>query len=82
MANIKSQIKRIKTNEKQRLLNKSAKSALRTQIKKTKLSIENEAPSVTADIQKSFSMIDKAAKNHLIHKNKAARWKSQLKAKK
>ena len=82
MANIKSQIKRIKTNEKKRLHNKSVKSALRTQIKKTKLSIANEVPNAQSDIQKSFSMIDRAAKNHLIHKNKAARWKSQLQLKK
>lgn len=52
--------------------NKDKKSAMKTAIKKARLNLSNESLSA------AFSKVDKAAKTHLIHKNKAARIKSRL----
>ena len=63
MANIKSQIKRIKTNEKARLRNQSVKSELKTYVRRVREAIEAG---------------DKAASKGIIHKNQAANRKSKL----
>lgn len=47
--------------------------------KTTKLRVKNQIKHVTAEsLSQTFSIIDKAAKSHVIHKNKAARLKSRL----
>lgn len=79
MPNIKSAIKRVKTNEKRRLLRASQKSALRTSIK----SFEKAVASSSADSAKealvaASKKLDKAVTKGLIHKNAAARKKSRL----
>ena len=81
MANIKSQIKRIKTNEKARQRNKATKSALKTSIRRFR-----EA-AATGDTAKSVELarvanrqLDKAASSGVIHKNQAANRKSAIAA--
>ncbi|MGK7944140.1 MAG: 30S ribosomal protein S20 [Microcystaceae cyanobacterium] len=86
MANIKSAIKRIKVSERNRLRNKSYKSAVRTLMKKYFLAVEacEEAPSSEQkeEIQKylsaAYSKIDKAVKRGVLHPNNGARKKARL----
>lgn len=73
MPNIKSAKKRVLISKAKNQANKAAKSALRTSIKKAR------AEGAGADAIKAASInVDKAAGKGLIHKNKAARLKSQL----
>lgn len=72
MANIKSAKKRVRVIEAKTLQNKSTKSALKTAIKKANVSKDAEAVKV------AIKKVDQAAAKGLIHKNKAARKKSQL----
>jgi small subunit ribosomal protein S20 len=79
VANIKSQIKRIKTNEKARQRNKAAKSALKTTIRRFREATE------AGDVDKAQQLartanraLDKAASKGVIHKNQAANRKSAI----
>lgn len=78
MPNIKSAKKRVLTTEVKTLQNKAFKSALKTSIKKADTAIttgaENKAESFTAAVKN----IDKAVSKGILHKNAAARKKSQL----
>lgn len=79
MPNIKSQAKRVKTNEKRRQFNASFKSAMRTAIKNVELAVENkdiEAAKVAYDT--ANKRLDKAVAKGICHKNFAARQKSRL----
>ncbi|MEZ0065674.1 small subunit ribosomal protein S20 [Streptacidiphilus sp. MAP12-20] len=79
MANIKSQIKRIKTNEKARQRNKAVKSSLKTAIRKTREAVEAgdfEKAGVLA--REASKELDKAVSKGVIHKNQAANKKSAL----
>ncbi len=79
MANIKSAIKRAKTNEVQRLHNSSQKSAMRTEIKKFLTAVQNQdKEQATVLLKEATRCLDKAATKGLIHKNTAARKKSRL----
>lgn len=79
MANIKSQIKRIGTNEKARQRNASAKSALRTAIKKVKVAVEAKDAALAEELlAEAFRLIDKSVSDGVQHKNTAARQKSEL----
>ena len=82
MANIKSQIKRIKTNEKARQRNKAVKSSLKTAIRKAREAVEAGAvEKATALTREAGKKLDKAASKGVIHKNQAANKKSALAAK-
>lgn len=82
MPNIKSAIKRVKTNEKRRAQNAAAKSALRTAIKKFEATLaSNDLESAKAAFAVAIKKIDKAASKGLIHKNAASRQKSRLQKK-
>ena len=76
MANIKSQIKRNRQNEKRRLRNRAVRSELRTQQKaaETAAGTDGEAEALRGAIKS----IDKAAAKGVLHKNTAARRKSRL----
>ncbi|MBN3525865.1 30S ribosomal protein S20 [Paenibacillus apiarius] len=79
MPNIKSAVKRVKTNDKRRLLNASQKSALRTAVKAADISLaNNEAETAQAAVALASKKLDKAVTKGLIHKNAAARKKSRL----
>ena len=79
MANIKSQIKRIKTNEKARLRNKSVKSSLKTAIRKYRAAADaGDAAAATTLMRDASKMLDKAASKGVIHANQAANRKSAM----
>ncbi len=79
MANIKSQIKRIGTNEKARLRNKSVKSSLKTSVRRFRAAADagdkDQAVILLRDASKA---LDKAASKGVIHPNQAANKKSAL----
>lgn len=79
MPNIKSAVKRVKTNDKRRLLNASQKSALRTAVKAADTALaNNEAETAKAAVALASKKLDKAVTKGLVHKNAAARKKSRL----
>ncbi|GAC42322.1 30S ribosomal protein S20 [Paenibacillus popilliae] len=79
MPNIKSAVKRVKTNEKRRLLNASQKSALRTAVKAADAALaNNEVETAKGAIALASKKLDKAVTKGLVHKNAAARKKSRL----
>jgi len=76
MANHKSALKRIRTNEKRRVLNRYQHKTTRNAIKALRLATDkSDAASKLAGV---ISMIDKLAKRNVIHNNKAANLKSKL----
>src|ERR1043166_8296868 len=79
VANIKSQIKRNKQNEKARLRNKAVKSELKTEIRKFREAAEaGDAEAATAQLRVASRKLDKAASKGVIHKNQAANRKSAI----
>jgi small subunit ribosomal protein S20 len=79
VANIKSQIKRIATNEKARLRNKSVKSSLKTSIRKFREAADaGERDTALALLKTASRDLDKAASKGVIHKNQAANRKSAM----
>ena len=86
MANNKSAKKRIEIAERNRLINKSYKSTVRTLTKKTLESCKNfkKNPNddnknlVNISLNKTFSLIDKAVKKNVLHKNNGANKKSKI----
>jgi small subunit ribosomal protein S20 len=81
VANIKSQLKRIKTNEKARQRNKATKSALKTSIRRFRDAADaGEVAQATELAQAASRALDKAASKGIIHKNQAANRKSAVAA--
>jgi len=79
VANIKSQLKRIKTNAIRTERNKAVKSELRTWIRKFRAAAESGDAAATADALKVASTkLDKAVSKGVIHKNNAANKKSSM----
>ena len=79
MANIKSQIKRIKTNEAARLRNKAVKSSLKTSVRRTRAAIATgDADATATALRDANRALDKAVSKGVIHKNQAANRKSAL----
>ena len=79
MANIKSQIKRNRTNELARERNKAAKSAVRTAIKKVRVAVEaKDLVAAEAALVSAFRLIDKSVSDGIQHKNTAARQKGEI----
>ena len=86
MANTKSAKKRILVAERNRQVNKSYKSTVKTFIKKTLTSCENYKKNpnvenkdlVIASLNAAYSLIDKAVKKNVLHKNNGANKKSRI----
>jgi small subunit ribosomal protein S20 len=79
VANIKSQIKRIKTNEKARQRNKAVKSELKTAIRRTRDAVAaGDAEKATTAARDASRKLDKAVSKGVLHKNNAANKKSAL----
>jgi small subunit ribosomal protein S20 len=79
VANIKSQLKRIKTNEKARQRNKAVKSSLKTAIRKFRTAAAaGDADKAEAALRDASRALDKAASKGVIHKNNAANRKSAM----
>jgi small subunit ribosomal protein S20 len=79
LANISSQIKRNKQNEKRRIRNRVARGSARTAVKKAQVQLESgKSEESNKSVLEPISVLDKAAQKGIIHKNNAARRKSKL----
>ena len=79
MANIKSQIKRIKQNEKRHERNKAVKSGLKTAVRKFREAAEAGDKDKALELGRDANrQLDKAASKGVIHKNQAANRKSAI----
>ncbi|SNU00987.1 SSU ribosomal protein S20P [Ruaniaceae bacterium KH17] len=79
MANIKSQIKRNRTNEEARQRNKSVKSELKTYVRKTREAVDaGDKEAAEEALQVASRKLDKAVSKGVIHANQAANRKSKL----
>jgi small subunit ribosomal protein S20 len=78
MANIKSQKKRILTNEKRHERNKSVRSELKTRIKRADEAAGAGADDSAEKVRRAVKALDMAAAKGVIHKNQAAKRKSKL----
>jgi small subunit ribosomal protein S20 len=79
VANIKSQIKRNRQNERRQERNKAIRSRLRTEAKKVGQAIDSgDADATASQLRTTGSLLDKAASRGVIHKRTAARRKSRL----
>jgi len=79
VANIKSQIKRVKTNEKARLRNKSVLSSIKTAIRRYRDALKGgDAAVITAELRNASKALDVAVSKGVLHKNNAANKKSSM----
>ena len=78
MANIKSAKKRVKVNAARALRNKRVKSNLKTMLKKADAAVSTNAEDKREVTVHAIKTLDKACAKGIMHKNKAARKKSQL----
>lgn len=79
MANIKSQIKRIRTNRKATERNKAYKSELRTAIRRVREAVAaGDASAASSALKYASKKLDKAVSKGVIHKNQAANRKSKI----
>lgn len=78
MPNIKSSKKRVKVNKTKAMANKSRRTYLKTVLKQADLAVANSDSEKEAVIKLAIKKIDQAAAHGLMHKNCAARKKSQL----
>ena len=79
MANIKSQIKRIRTNEAARVRNKAVKSELKTHVRRVREAVAaGDKDAATVALRSATTKLDKAVSKGVIHANQAANRKSSL----
>jgi small subunit ribosomal protein S20 len=79
VANIKSQIKRIRTNEAARMRNKSVKSSLKTAIRRFRVAAESgDRDRAVEAMRAAARQLDKAVSSGVIHRNQAANKKSAM----
>jgi small subunit ribosomal protein S20 len=79
VANIKSQIKRIKTNEKARLRNKPVASSIKTAVRKFRAAVvAGDHAVITTELRTASKALDVAVAKGVIHKNAAANKKSSM----
>jgi small subunit ribosomal protein S20 len=79
VANIKSQIKRIGTNERRRLRNKAVKSELKTAVRRFREAADSgDSAAATSALRSASRLLDKAASKGVIHSNQAANRKSAM----
>ena len=78
MANIKSQIKRNRQNERRRMHNKVARSELKTRVKRAAEGLESGADDAGDRVRAAQKRLGKAAEKGIVHKNQAARRTSRL----
>lgn len=78
MPNIKSAIKRVRTNETKNAQNAHMRSTMRSTVKKAEQALLNKDENASDSIKAAIKQVEKAASKGLIHKNTAARRKSRL----
>ena len=82
MPNVKSAIKRVEIAKKRNAINTARKSAMKTAIKRFEQSLASgEQEQIHASFKRALQAVDKNASRGIIHKNTAARKKSQLQKK-
>jgi small subunit ribosomal protein S20 len=78
LAHSKSALKRWRQNERHRERNKTVRSSSRTAVKKARTGIADGSDDAEAAVREAISVLDRAAKRNVIHKNAASRHKSRL----
>jgi small subunit ribosomal protein S20 len=78
LANIKSQIKRNRQNEKRRVRNRTVRGAARTAVAQARNAFTEGSPETKEAVLKAISMLDQAAGKGVIHPNNASRRKGRL----
>ena len=79
MANIKSQIKRVKTNNKAQARNKSVSSSVKTAVRKFREAVvKGDAATTTAELRAASKALDVAVAKGVVHRNTAANKKSSM----
>jgi small subunit ribosomal protein S20 len=78
LANIKSQIKRNRQNEKRRVRNRTFRGAARTAVNNARAAFAQNEPNTKEAVMKAISALDKAAQKGVLHPNNAARRKGRL----
>lgn len=78
MPNIKSAIKRVRTNDTKNAQNSHVKSAMRSSIKKAETALTNKDDNASDTVKAAIKQVEKASSKGLIHKNTAARKKARL----
>lgn len=78
MPNIKSAIKRVRTNETKNAQNAHQRSTMRSTVKKAEQALLNKDDNASDSVKAAIKQVEKAASKGLIHKNTAARRKSRL----
>jgi small subunit ribosomal protein S20 len=78
MPNIKSAVKRVRTNETKNARNTQVKSAMRSSVKKADHAVANNEENANNTVKVAIQQVEKAASKGLLHKNTAARKKSRL----
>ncbi|HEX8475670.1 MAG TPA: 30S ribosomal protein S20 [Pyrinomonadaceae bacterium] len=78
MPNHKSSEKRVRQNEKRRIVNRSNRGRLRTGIKNMRAALSTTDGDVLTLLPETVSLIDRAVQKGVLHRNAAARYKSRL----
>ena len=78
MANIKSQIKRNRQNERANVRNRAVRSEIRTKVKAAETAISEGGDNARGAVAEAVQRIDSAARKGVLHRNTAARRKSRL----
>ena len=79
MANIKSQIKRVKTNNKAQARNKSVSSSVKTAVRKFREAVvKGDAATTTTELRAASKALDVAVAKGVVHRNTAANKKSSM----
>ena len=79
MANIKSQIKRIRTNQKAEDRNKSARSAIKTAVRRFRDAVASgDQKAIASELVSASKKLDEAVSSGVLHRNNAANKKSSL----
>ena len=79
MANIKSQIKRVKTNNKAQARNKSVSSSIKTAVRKFREAVvKGDAATTTTELRSASKALDIAVAKGVVHRNTAANKKSSM----
>jgi small subunit ribosomal protein S20 len=79
VANIKSQIKRVKTNNKAQARNKSVSSSVKTAIRKFREAVvKGDAATTTTELRAASKALDVAVAKGVVHRNTAANKKSSM----
>jgi small subunit ribosomal protein S20 len=79
VANIKSQIKRVKTNNKAQARNKSVSSSIKTAVRKFREAVvKGDAATTTAELRAASKALDVAVAKGVLHRNTAANKKSSM----